>query len=246
MRKALLLVPLILLGMINWAQNTPVKGVVLDKDTKEPLGYCVIVWKSSRAGTQADENGLFSIGRIPTQDTLKVSYVGYEDELVVVKSNSNLTILMKGLDMKRLNVYDEHGTQHMHGKDPQRFQTVTEKELCKAACCNLSESFETNASVDGSYTDGITGTRQIKMLGLDGKYAQLMGDNIPNMRGLNTVYGLGWVPGPWIREIAISKGAGSVLPGYESIAGQINVAHKGAGDEGEVFSQCLCREPRAL
>ena len=227
MKKLLALILLVMIGLTSWAQSTPVKGVVLDKDSKEPLAYCVVVWKSTRAGTVADENGRFSIGRIPTQDTLKVSFIGFEDAFVVVKNNVDLTILLKGLDMKRLDIQDHQGTQHMHGKDPQLFQTVTEKELCKAACCNLSESFETNASVDASYTDGITGTRQIKMLGLDGKYAQLMGDNIPNMRGLNTVYGLGWVPGPWIREIAISKGAGSVLPGYESIAGQINVAHKG-------------------
>ena len=80
------------------------------------------------------------------------------------------------------------------------------------------------------------------MLGLDGKYAQLMSDNIPDLRGLATVYGLGWEPGPWIKEINISKGAGSIIPGYESIAGQINVAHKGAEMKERFFLEWLCRK----
>ena len=100
------------------------------------------------------------------------------------------------------------------------------KELTKAACCNLSEAFETNASVDASFTDAVTGTRQIHMLGLAGKYTQLLVDNLPGPRGLNVVQGMGFIPGPWIESIFISKGVGTVASGYESFTGQINVAHR--------------------
>jgi len=103
---------------------------------------------------------------------------------------------------------------------------MNEKELCKAACCNLSESFETNASVDAAYADAITGTRQIRMLGLEGKYTQMLFDNIPSVRGLSSTYGLTYVPGPWVKNIYITKGVGSITSGYESMAGQINVALK--------------------
>ena len=61
--------------------------------------------------------------------------------------------------------------------------------------CNLSKTFETNASVDASFTDAVTGTRQIHMLGLAGKYTQLLVDN-PGPRGLNVVQGMGFIPGP--------------------------------------------------
>ena len=43
-------------------------------------------------------------------------------------------------------------------------QKITVGELCRAACCNLSESFETNASVDVNSTDAATGAKQIKLL----------------------------------------------------------------------------------
>ena len=103
---------------------------------------------------------------------------------------------------------------------------MNRKELVKAACCNLSEAFETNASVDASFTDAVTGTRQIRMLGLHGKYSQLQVDNMPGPRGLNVIKGLEYIPGDWVHAIHISKGAGSATQGYESITGQINVAMK--------------------
>jgi len=217
------------LCILSWsAQSQTIVGDVQDADTKEPLVGAVVIWKNSRAGTITDLNGKFTIGRIPLHDTLEIQYVGYMTTERAVSPNESLIHVALKVNMEhQLHIEEHQESLHIHGKDPHKFQTMNEKELCKAACCNLSESFETNASVDGSYTDGVTGTRQIKMLGLDGKYAQLMTENIPDLRGLSTVYGLSWVPGPWIKEISISKGAGSVLPGYESMAGQINIGHKG-------------------
>ena len=222
--------------LVRMAQAQSISGNVLDIDTKEPLVGAVVIWKNSRAGTVTDGNGKFTLGRIPLHDTIQVQYVGYVSaNLLVLAEQREVQVALRVNPEHQLHIEEHQESLHIHGKDPHKFQTMNEKELCKAACCNLSESFETNASVDGSYTDGVTGTRQIKMLGLDGKYAQLMSENIPDFRGLSTVYGLSWVPGPWIREISISKGAGSVIPGYESMAGQINIGHKGKEMKEKVF-----------
>lgn len=105
-------------------------------------------------------------------------------------------------------------------------QIITAKELTRAACCNLGESFTTNPSVDVSYTDAATGARQIRLLGLSGTYVQMMTENIPNFRGAAAPYGLGYIPGPWMQSIQVSKGASSVKNGYESITGQINIEMK--------------------
>ncbi|PZX93724.1 TonB-dependent receptor [Flavobacterium aquariorum] len=99
---------------------------------------------------------------------------------------------------------------------------VTKKELLKAACCNLAESFETNPSIDVNFSDALTGTKQIKMLGLTSPYLMMTQENIPSVRGASQVYGLSFTPGPWIESIQITKGAGSVVNGFESISGQIN------------------------
>jgi outer membrane receptor for ferrienterochelin and colicins len=99
---------------------------------------------------------------------------------------------------------------------------LSSKELLKAACCNLAESFETNPSIDVSYADALTGTKQIKMLGLTSPYLMITEENIPSVRGASQAYGLSFTPGTWIESIQITKGAGSVVNGYESISGQIN------------------------
>ena len=99
---------------------------------------------------------------------------------------------------------------------------ITSKELLKAACCNLAESFETNPSIDVSFSDALTGTKQIKMLGLTSPYLMITEENIPSVRGASQAYGLSFTPGTWVESIQITKGAGSVVNGYECISGQIN------------------------
>jgi outer membrane receptor for ferrienterochelin and colicin len=99
---------------------------------------------------------------------------------------------------------------------------VSSKELLKAACCNLAESFETNPSIDVNFSDALTGTKQIKMLGLTSPYILIAEENIPSVRGASQAYGLSFTPGTWVESIQITKGAGSVVNGFESISGQIN------------------------
>lgn len=100
--------------------------------------------------------------------------------------------------------------------------TMTSHELLKAACCNLAESFETNPSIDVNFSDALTGTKQIRMLGLTSPYLMITEENIPSVRGASQAYGLTFTPGTWVESIQITKGAGSVVNGFESISGQIN------------------------
>lgn len=108
---------------------------------------------------------------------------------------------------------------------------INQNELFKAACCNLGESFTTNPSVDVNYADPATGAKQIKLLGLDGSYVQLLSESLPMFRGASRPYALRYVPGPWLKSISVSKGASSVKNGYESMSGQINVEYLKPDDE---------------
>ena len=110
-------------------------------------------------------------------------------------------------------------------------EILGKETLFRAACCNLGESFVTNPSVDVTYSDAATGARQIKLLGLAGTYVQMLTENLPNFRGLASAYSLGYVPGPWMKSIQVSKGASSVRNGYESITGQIDIEYLKPDDE---------------
>lgn len=111
---------------------------------------------------------------------------------------------------------------------------IGQDELFRAACCNLGESFTANPSVDVSYNDAATGTRQIKLLGLSGTYVQMLTENMPSFRGAAAPYALGYVPGTWMKSLSVSKGAASVKNGYESITGQIDLEYLKPDDEPKV------------
>ncbi len=119
-----------------------------------------------------------------------------------------------------------HGHRHIKMSGLGNTDYIGSGELLRAACCNLGESFTTNPSVDVNYADAATGAQQIKLLGLSGTYVQMLTENIPNYRGAAAPYSLGYIPGPWMQSIQVSKGASSVKNGYESITGQINVEFK--------------------
>ena len=199
----------------------------MGKGSFDPLPGATVMWKGSGTGTVTDAFGFFQLDVRRNPDTLRVSMVGYQTVDVYYSGEGYLDIpLEPGVLLQSADVVFEERSQSVSLLNPLNIQQLSRKELCKAACCNLSEAFETNASVDASFTDAVTGTRQIHMLGLAGKYTQLLVDNLPGPRGLNVVQGMGFIPGPWIESIFISKGVGTVASGYESFTGQINVAHR--------------------
>ena len=202
-------------------------GAHVGKGSFDPLPGATVMWKGSGTGTVTDAFGFFQLDVRRNPDTLRVSMVGYQTVDVYYSGEGYLDIpLEPGVLLQSADVVFEERSQSVSLLNPLNIQQLSRKELCKAACCNLSEAFETNASVDASFTDAVTGTRQIHMLGLAGKYTQLLVDNLPGPRGLNVVQGMGFIPGPWIESIFISKGVGTVASGYESFTGQINVAHR--------------------
>jgi outer membrane receptor for ferrienterochelin and colicin len=203
------------------AQET-IKGIVTD-EKKQPLFGANIAWQNSTSGTKTDKNGNFSIEKTPEVSILEISYEGFETQKIVVNLNESLTIILK--EVNNLNEViiskTKKSTEHSLYKVA-NMQTMGQKELLKAACCNLSESFSTNPSIDVNFSDAVTGNRQIKMLGLTSPYILITDENIPSVRGASQAYGLSFVPGTWVESIQITKGAGSVINGYESISGQIN------------------------
>lgn len=128
----------------------------------------------------------------------------------------------KEKSIEQVNITGSKAATSINKKDAGLVFNIDKKELLKAACCNLSESFETNATVDVSFSNAVTGTKQLKMLGLDQKYTSLTKELLPEIRGLASAYGLNFIPGRWIESIQLTKGGSTVTNGYESITGQIN------------------------
>lgn len=221
---------LILILAFGSASAQTLKGRVVqknDKGAEEPVPGAAVFWLGTTNATATDSTGNFSIAypdSLPAQ--LVVSLLGSGNDTLEITTRTDKALritLGSSVKLDEVNIVGEQFGNTVSVMTPINTELITGKELQKAACCNLSESFETNASVDVSFTDAVSGQKQIQMLGLDGIYTQILSENLPLIRGLSSSYGLNYIPGPWIEQILITKGTGSVVNGYESITGQIQV-----------------------
>lgn len=238
-KKYPLLILLLITGTPACAQK--IQGFIYEmngEQKKLPLPGVNIFWIGTTIGTATDLNGYFELKR-PGDKTpgLVVSYIGYRNDTISLSPDQRKIelVLNENTTLEEVEISERAPGAHISRTELIATQQITLGELKKAACCNLSESFETNASVDVNYSDAITGAKQIKLLGLAGKYSQLQTENIPNLQGLATSYGLSYVPGSWMESIQVSKGTSSVKNGFESITGQINVEYKKPDNKEKLF-----------
>lgn len=218
------------MASINHAQ---IKGVVRGADSLQTIPLKNVKITLLRAGTTvySNEDGSFEIllGK-QSPDTLLFVAKGYRSDRMVVTRADRFAalnvVLVSGQLVREIVVSggkDAHGISKLKTL---HVEELTSAEFRKAACCNLSESFETNATVDVSMSDAISGAKKIQLLGLDAVYTQLQFENIPFLRGLESAFGMSVIPGTWLESIQLTKGTGSVVNGYESMAGLVNLEFK--------------------
>tara|TARA_B100000900_G_scaffold177446_1_gene150443 strand:+ start:5627 stop:7852 length:2226 start_codon:yes stop_codon:yes gene_type:complete len=237
MQKIIFLICLSFAIMQIRAQN--IEGKVLKINSKNktlPLIGANVFWENTNVGTITDNQGRYSIQE-PTNfpATLNVSYIGYSLKDKKIVNNEYIFYMESSIDLEEVNIKGKKQTTIFSTVKPLNVQTITADEILKAACCNLSECFETNAAVDVSYADAISGIKTIKMLGLNGKYVQISNESVPLIDGLLNSYGLSYVPGSWIESIQVTKGIGSVLNGYSSMTGQININYFNNTNSDDLF-----------
>lgn len=223
-----------------------VRGQIFELDgkgRKAPLIGVNVFWLDAGEGTATDGEGKFELDREASTSLLVASYVGFPSDTIDVSHNGYVEIILDGgVSLEGVEVVERRRSTEVSFVNPIKVLQMNERELHKAACCNLSESFETNPSIDVSFTDAVTGTKQIEMLGLAGPYVQISRELIPNVRGLSAIQGLTYIPGHWVESIQLSKGPGSVTNGFESMTGQINVELKKPEESEQLYLNLYSNE----
>ena len=230
MKITLSILNFLIISNVLLAQEN-IRGQVFSKlnDNLVPISGVNIYWLDTSVGTISNEDGKFSIPVNNNTNKLILSFIGFQTDTLNIEKKSSISHVMKESNLGELNeieVIERRKSLQRSYFSAQNITKISSEELLKAACCNLSESFETNPSIDVSFSDALTGTKQINMLGLSSPYIMITQENIPFVRGASQVYGLTYTPGPWIESIQVTKGTGSVVNGFESIVGQINAELK--------------------
>lgn len=231
-----LCVALVALCSTMWmasAQN--VSGVVRDNKGEVVIGASVY-WEGTLVGTATGVDGSYEVYRVKGHNRLVASYIGYVDAVVEVAPDQKVVdfVLSDGVGIEEI-VIEGVSNNKIRQSSIMVGENISFAGLCKMACCNLAESFENSAAVTVGYSDAVSGSRQIKMLGLAGTYTQILDENRPIMRGIGSPYGLNYTPGMWLNSIQVSKGIASVTAGHEAITGQINLEYRKPTDEEKFF-----------
>ena len=217
------------LPFLVYSQETISGKVLFKSDNLDyPIEGANIYWLNSSQGTVTNQEGEFSIEKTANNSKLIISYIGFVNDTIQVQEQKYFDHYMKvdDNDLDEVTVVKKKNpTQRIYSM-AQNVVLISEQELLKAACCNLSESFETNPAVDVNHSDALTGSKKIEMLGLKSPYILITEENIPMVRGASQAFGLSFTPGTWVESIQVTKGMGSVVNGFESIAGQINAELK--------------------
>jgi len=226
----------VLAGGVVAASAQNVGGVVRDQKG-EPLVGASLYWEGTMIGTATDANGAYTIYRVKGHDRLVATYLGYADQVVEVPEGTTELdfTLVEGQSIDEVQIEGQLSGNFIKQSGIGKQEMISFAGLCKMACCNLAESFENSASVTVGYSDAVSGSRQIKMLGLAGTYTQILDENRPIMRGIGSPYGLNYTPGMWLNSIQVSKGIASVTAGHEAMTGQINLEYRKPTDEEKLF-----------
>ena len=236
MKKTLYI--LMLIPVFLFSQEK-LSGVIYEDnpDTKKTgLAGANVYWLGYSVGVVTDINGRFKIPYKKEYTKLIVSYIGFKTDTISVENSKDISHWLKPTSMlDEVVLTQQKKSTSVSYIKALNIINVSSDELLKAACCNLAESFETNPSIDVNFTDAISGTRQIKMLGLTSPNILITTENVPSIRGAAQAYGLSFIPGTWVESIQITKGTGSVVNGFESIAGQINAELRKPSTDDKLF-----------
>lgn len=218
------IVILFLLAMLSFnSYSQTIKGKVIGvSDTlSEALPDISINWINSGIGTTTDSLGEFElpIDKI-TDRRIIVRGLGILTDTIAVKDDSELTIRLK-IDENTMNEVIVRAKRKDIGTE-----VISKIDLQKSACCDLAGCFETQATVQPMTTNIITNSKELRILGLSGVYNQVLVDGMPLIQGTSYTYGISSIPGTLVDKIYVAKGANSVLQGFESISGSINVVLK--------------------
>lgn len=197
-------------------------------DKNEPLIGATVHWIGTTVGVATGNHGEFQISsEAILNKKLIARYVGYAPDTLTITNQSFVEFRLTETNaLGEVIVEGQRDGVIISDSNPIKTEQITQTELGKSACCDLAGCFETQTTVQPQTTNVITNSKELRILGLSGVYTQVLIDGFPMIQGLSYTYGISSIPGTLVDNIYVSKGANSVLQGFESIGGQINVETK--------------------
>lgn len=232
--KKLFLSCLFLTWLLPAASQVTVKGLVKNR-FDAPISGAKLSFGDSGAYVLTDSLGTFAFTQSVKGKFVIVSHPTYLNDTVRLDKRNFYTIVLNEFQtITGVKVKAESEKNLALKGISSHTEVIGQGDLKKTACCDLAGCFETQGTVQPMTTNIITNAKELRILGLSGVYNQVLTEGIPMMYGLAYTYGISSFPGTLIDNIFVSKGTNSVLQGFESVVGQVNVIPK-SPDRSEKF-----------
>ncbi|MBN1424565.1 TonB-dependent receptor [Candidatus Fermentibacteria bacterium] len=206
-----------------------ITGMVTDGESGVPLPGVNVLLERTSVGAAADEHGRYAIHNAPVGTWhLTASMVGYSPLRASIRVEAGQTIthdfeLKPTVLQMGAVVVTGTATPHVMQDNPVRTEIIPRLTIEQKHASNFAEalSFHTGIRVENNCQN--CNFSQVRILGMDGKYSQILIDGLPVVGSLASVYGLEHFPEEMVDQIEIVKGGGSSLYGGGAVAGVVNL-----------------------
>jgi outer membrane receptor for ferrienterochelin and colicins len=219
-------------GTIRDSTGLPLPGVVITLRASDPAASSSIAAK-----VVSNDRGEFCMnGAAAGPYTLEASLEGFVSlsrPVALAEPPARVTLaLALHPTIKQEVVVTATRTSRRLDDVPVRTEVVGQDMIEAAGARTLADAVEYTTGVRVETNCQNCNFSQIRLLGLEGPYTQILVDGQPVISSLAQVYGIEQIPTRMIERIEVVKGGGSALYGPGSVGGVINIIPREAPKSG--------------
>ena len=239
MNKYILSIKLILILCLSLqAQTSDIQIKVLTEAENEPLMGATVYFEALEKGAVTNFDGIAEFTEIPDgQHQIIISFLGFEtfETTIQIPSNNELMFKLKegGNQLDAVVLQSTRSTRTVR-KIPTRIEFIGAEELGEKAIMNptnISMVLRESTGIQMQQTSLSSGSTNIRIQGLDGRYTQLLRDGFPLYGGFSSGLSILQIPPLDLQQFEIIKGSSSTLYGGGAIAGLVNMVSKTPDEE---------------
>jgi len=239
MNKYILSIKLILILCLSLqAQTSDIQIKVITEPENEPLMGATVYFEELEKGAVTNFDGIAEFTEIPNgQHQIIISFLGFETfkTTIQIPSNNELVFKLKegGNQLDAVVLQSTRSTRTVR-KIPTRIEFIGSEELGEKAIMNptnISMVLRESTGIQMQQTSLSSGSTNIRIQGLDGRYTQLLRDGFPLYGGFSSGLSILQIPPLDLQQFEIIKGSSSTLYGGGAIAGLVNMVSKTPDEE---------------
>lgn len=231
-RKLFFLLFAILFGSISAFSQNVIKGIVIDKDTKEALIGVSVYSEESKVGTSTDLDGTFSLHVSSLKGKVTFTYVGYSPLKLDAKADlGTIELESNAIGLKDVVVTSSVAIRR---KTPVAISVIEPEMLeTKLSSQEFPEILKSTPGVYATKQGGGYGDSRINLRGFESANIAVMVNGVPvNDMEWGGVYWSNWAGLQDVtRSLQVQRGLGASKVSAPSVGGTINIVTKSTDSE---------------